>query len=232
MKTKQEILHSIQHELIVSCQALPDEPLHSPYIMARMAYAAMMGGAKGIRANSIEDIKEIKRTVNLPIIGIIKHVYSKSEVFITPTQKEIDLLYREGVDIIAIDATNRLRPDGKVISEVFPAIRKQYSDQLFMADCSTYEEGKQAYELGFDCLGTTLSGYTEYTQGTVLPDKLLIEKLVRDFPMPVIAEGGIWTPEELKCVFELGAYSAVVGTAITRPMNITKRFVEAMKSNG
>lgn len=232
MKTKQEILHSIHHELIVSCQALPDEPLHSPYIMARMAYAAMMGGAKGIRANSIEDIKEIKRTVNLPIIGIIKHVYSKSEVFITPTQKEIDLLYREGVDIIAIDATNRLRPDGKVISEVFPAIRKQYSDQLFMADCSTYEEGKQAYELGFDCLGTTLSGYTEYTQGTVLPDKLLIEKLVRDFPMPVIAEGGIWTPEELKCVFELGAYSAVVGTAITRPMNITKRFVEAMKSNG
>ncbi|QEY19212.1 N-acetylmannosamine-6-phosphate 2-epimerase [Psychrobacillus sp. AK 1817] len=232
MKTKQEILHSIQHELIVSCQALPDEPLHSPYIMARMAYAAMMGGAKGIRANSIEDIKEIKRTVNLPIIGIIKHVYSKSEVFITPTQKEIDLLYREGVDIIAIDATNRLRPDGKVISEVFPAIRKQYSDQLFMADCSTYEEGKQAYELGFDCLGTTLSGYTEYTQGTELPDKVLIEKLVRDFPIPVIAEGGIWTPEELKCVFELGAYSAVVGTAITRPMNITKRFVEAMKSNG
>ncbi|MEK4246171.1 N-acetylmannosamine-6-phosphate 2-epimerase [Psychrobacillus sp. FSL K6-2684] len=232
MKTKQEILHSIQHELIVSCQALPDEPLHSPYIMARMAYAAMMGGAKGIRANSIEDIKEIKRTVNLPIIGIIKHVYSKSEVFITPTKKEIDLLYREGVDIIAIDATNRLRPDGKVISEVFPAIRKQYSDQLFMADCSTYEEGKQAYELGFDCLGTTLSGYTEYTQGTELPDKVLIEKLVRDFPIPVIAEGGIWTPEELKCVFELGAYSAVVGTAITRPMNITKRFVEAMKSNG
>lgn len=232
MITKQEILHSIHHELIVSCQALPDEPLHSPYIMARMAYAAMLGGAKGIRANSIEDIKEIKRTVNLPIIGIIKHVYSKSEVFITPTQKEIDLLYREGVDIIAIDATNRLRPDGKVISEVFPAIRKQYSDQLFMADCSTYEEGKQAYELGFDCLGTTLSGYTEYTQGTVLPDKLLIEKLVRDFPMPVIAEGGIWTPEELKCVFELGAYSAVVGTAITRPMDITKRFVEAMKSNG
>ncbi|MBD7943688.1 MULTISPECIES: N-acetylmannosamine-6-phosphate 2-epimerase [Psychrobacillus] len=232
MKTKQEILHSIHHELIVSCQALPDEPLHSPYIMARMAYAAMMGGAKGIRANSIEDIKEIKKNVNLPIIGIIKNVYSKSDVFITPTQKEIDLLYREGVDIIAIDATNRLRPDGKVISEVFPAIRKQYSDQLFMADCSTYEEGKQAYELGFDCLGTTLSGYTEYTQGTVLPDKLLIEKLVRDFPMPVIAEGGIWTPEELKCVFELGAYSAVVGTAITRPMNITKRFVEAMKSNG
>ena len=231
MKTNRGIFESIQHELIVSCQALPEEPLHSSYIMARMAYAGMMGGAKGIRANSIEDIKEIKKTVDLPIIGIIKHVYSGSNVFITPTNKEIDLLYQEGVDIIAIDATNRLRPDGKVISEVFPSIREQYSDQLFMADCSTYEEAKTAYELGFDCLGTTLSGYTEYTQGTKLPDIELIARLVRDFPIPIIAEGGIRTPEELKRVFELGAYSAVVGTAITRPMDITKRFVKAIKSD-
>ncbi|MFZ0576770.1 MAG: N-acetylmannosamine-6-phosphate 2-epimerase [Psychrobacillus psychrotolerans] len=229
MKRKEEILKSIERELIVSCQALPEEPLHSPYIMARMAYAAMLGGAKGIRANSIDDIREIKKAVNLPIIGIIKQVYDESNVFITPTHKEIDLLYQEGVEIIAIDATNRIRPDGKVISEVFPAIREQYRNQLFMADCSTYDEAKQAYELGFDCLGTTLSGYTTYTQGTKLPDGELIANLVRDFPIPIIAEGGIWTPEELKRVFELGAYSAVVGTAITRPMDITKRFVKAVK---
>lgn len=231
MKSKQEILKSIEHELIVSCQALPEEPLHNPHIMARMAYAAMLGGAKGIRANSIEDIREIKKAVDLPIIGIIKQVYDDSDVFITPTQKEIDLLYQESVEIIAIDATNRRRPDGKVIIDVFPTIREQYSDQLFMADCSTYEEAKQAYELGFDCLGTTLSGYTEYTQGTKLPDMELIARLVKDFPIPIIAEGGIWYPEELKGVFELGAYSAVVGTAITRPMDITKRFVKAIKSN-
>lgn len=229
MKRKEEILKSIERELIVSCQALSEEPLHSPYIMARMAYAAMLGGAKGIRANSIEDIREIKKAVNLPIIGIIKQVYDESDVFITPTRKEIDLLYQEGVDIIAIDATNRIRPDGKVISEVFPAIRKQYSNQLFMADCSTYDEAKQAYQLGFDCLGTTLSGYTTYTHGTQLPDGELIANLVRDFPIPIIAEGGIWTPEQLKGVFDLGAYSAVVGTAITRPMDITKRFVKAVK---
>ena len=139
------------------------------------------------------------------------------------------MLYQEGVDIIALDATNRKRPDGKLISEIFPTIRDKYSDQVFMADCSMYEEAQGAYELGFDCLGTTLSGYTEYTQGTSLPDTELIERLAKDFPIPIIAEGGIWLPEQLKRVFELGAYSAVVGTAITRPMDITKRFVAAIK---
>ncbi|TQR15559.1 N-acetylmannosamine-6-phosphate 2-epimerase [Psychrobacillus soli] len=229
MKTKEAIFASIKGELIVSCQALPEEPMHSSFIMGRMAYSAMKGGAKGIRANSVEDIREIKQTVDLPIIGIIKNVYENSDVFITPTFKEIDLLYREGVDIIAIDATKRIRPDGKTISEVYPVIKEKYKDQLFMADCSTYEEAKTAYELGFDFIGTTLSGYTNYTQEVNLPNMELMERLVKDFPVPIIAEGGIWTPEELKHVFDLGVYSAVVGTAITRPMDITKRFIEAIK---
>lgn len=229
MSNKVDTFEKIRQQLIVSCQALPEEPLHSPFIMGRMAYAAMLGGAKGIRANSVEDIREIKKTVDLPIIGIIKSVYEGSNVFITPTMKEIDLLHQEGVDIIAIDATKRIRPDGSTISEVFPKIREKYPNQLFMADCSTYEEGVEAYKLGFDCIGTTLSGYTEYTAGKSLPDLELIEKLVKSFNIPVIAEGGIWTPHQLKQVFEIGAHAAVVGTAITRPMEITKRFVEAMK---
>lgn len=229
MNNKNNVFESIKGELIVSCQALPEEPLYSPFIMGRMAYSAMKGGAAGIRANSVEDIREIKKNVDLPIIGIIKKLYEGSDVFITPTMKEIDLLYREGVDIIALDATKRIRPDGKTISEVFPAIRKKYVNQLFMADCSTYEEAQEAYALGFDCLGTTLSGYTEYTKGTDLPNVDMLERLVEDFPIPIIAEGGIWTPEELKHVFELGVYSAVVGTAITRPMEITKRFMAAIK---
>lgn len=228
MKNGNEVLELIRNGLVVSCQALPEEPLHSPFIMGRMAYSAMKGGARGIRANSVEDIKEIKQVVDLPIIGIIKKVYNNSDVFITPTIKEVDLLYNEGVDIIAMDATNRIRPDGKTIEDVFPSIRKTYMNQLFMADCSTYEEGKKAYELGFDCIGTTLSGYTNDTQGTNLPDVKLIERLVKDFPIPIIAEGGIWTPSELKYVIELGAHSAVVGTAITRPMEITKKFIEAI----
>ena len=230
MIDKNKIFSELKGKLIVSCQALPEEPLHSAYIMGRMAYAAYLGGACGIRANGIEDIKEIKKSVNLPIIGIIKSVYENSDVYITPTEKEISLLYEEGVDIIAIDATNRVRPDGKTISETFPDLREKYKDQIFMADCSTFEEAKVAYELGFDCLGTTLSGYTDYTKGKILPDLELIDRLVKSFNIPIIAEGGIWTVEDLKGVFKLGAYTAVVGSAITRPMEITKRYVRAIES--
>src|SRR3954454_9968496 len=112
MSIKNKVFEQLEGNLIVSCQALPDEPLHSPFIMGRMAKAALLGGAKGIRANSIEDIREIKKTVNLPIIGIIKEVYEGSDVFITPTMREVDLLCHEKVDIIALDATKRVRPDG------------------------------------------------------------------------------------------------------------------------
>lgn len=223
------VLDQIKNKLIVSCQALPDEPLHSSFIMGRMAIAAYLGGASGIRANSVEDIKEIKKHVNLPIIGIIKQVYPGSDVFITPTEKEIDALYCEGVDIIALDATDRVRPDGSTISELFPQLRRKYKDQLFMADCSTYEEAVKATQLGFNCVGTTLSGYTEKTKGTHLPNFEMVEKLVNTSSVPVIAEGGISTPEELKRMFDLGVHSAVVGSAITRPMEITKRFVQAFK---
>ncbi|WP_462413738.1 N-acetylmannosamine-6-phosphate 2-epimerase [Neobacillus sp. Marseille-QA0830] len=228
MKTN-KVLEQLKGKLIVSCQALPEEPLHSPFIMGRMAYAAMLGGAAGIRANSVEDIKEIKKTVDLPIIGIIKRDMEGSDVFITPTLEEIELLYQEGVDILALDATSRIRPDGKTIQEVFPLVREKYPNQLFMADCSTFEEAKLAYELGFDCVGTTLIGYTDYTKGHQVPDLDLIEKMAKEIPVPVIAEGGIWSPEELKAVFDHGAYTAVVGSAITRPMEITKRFVEAIR---
>ncbi|WP_284139124.1 MULTISPECIES: N-acetylmannosamine-6-phosphate 2-epimerase [unclassified Virgibacillus] len=230
MTTNEQILQSIQHELIVSCQALPEEPLHSPFIMARMAQAARLGGAKGIRANGIDDIRAIKQVVALPIIGIIKKTYEGSDVFITPTEEEVELLHQEGVDIIAMDATDRVRPGGQRIRDVFPAFRATYPDQLFMADCSSYEEAKEAYELGFDLVGTTLCGYTTQTKGVSLPDIHLIKQMARDIPIPVIAEGGIWTPDDLSNVYESGAYSAVVGTAITRPKEITERFVRAIKS--
>ncbi|MRH41162.1 putative N-acetylmannosamine-6-phosphate 2-epimerase [Aquibacillus halophilus] len=229
METKENLFANIKGQLIVSCQALPEEPLHSSFIMGRMAYAAMLGGAKGIRANSVEDISEIKKVVNLPIIGIIKRVYEDSGVIITPTMKEIDALYHEGVEIIAIDATDRTRPDKTTICEIFPMIREKYKEQLFMADCSTYEEAMKAYELGFDCIGTTLSGYTESTKGKRLPDVELAKRIVEDIPIPIIAEGGISTPEELTSMFNVGVHAAVVGTAITRPMEITKRFSEVIK---
>lgn len=229
MNSQNKILNQLEGTLIVSCQALPEEPLHSPFIMGRMARAAMLGGAQGIRANSIEDIREIKKNVDLPIIGIIKKVYEGSDVFITPTIEEVDALYHEKVEIIALDATKRVRPDGKTISQVFPLYRERYRDQLFMADCSTIEEAEEACRLGFDCLGTTLSGYTDYSNHHDLPDLELIKQMVEGFDIPVIAEGGIWTPEELKSVFDLGVHCAVVGTAITRPMEITKKFLHAIE---
>lgn len=223
------VLSKIKGGLIVSCQALNDEPLHSSYIMSRMAYAAMLGGAVGIRANSVEDIIEIRKQVNLPIIGIIKKIYEDSDVYITPTVKEVDALARCGVDIIAIDATDRMRPDARRLDDFFNEVRKKYPDQLFMADCSNYEEGMHAAEIGFDIIGTTMSGYTPYTAGTKLPNFDLMRRLADNCRKPVIAEGGIWSPDELKKAFETGIHAAVVGTAITRPMDITRRFVEAIK---
>lgn len=223
------LFEQIHGKLVVSCQALPEEPLHSPFIMGKMAYAALLGGAAGIRANSVEDIREIKSRVALPIIGIIKQVYGDCPVFITPTMAEVDALCEEGVDLIAMDATDRERPDGSTIAELFPRIRAKYPNQLFMADCSTYEEGLQAAALGFDCIGTTLSGYTEGTKGRVLPDFELASRLVQTLNVPVIAEGGISSPEELRRMFDLGVYSSVVGSAITRPMEITQRFLKALE---
>lgn len=226
---KNEILKAIKGGLIVSCQALPDEPLHSSYIMSRMAFAAKEGGAAGIRANTVEDIAEIKKTVDLPIIGIIKAVYDDSDVYITPTIKEVDELVTCGVDIIAVDATNRPRPRNLSFEEFFTEVRTKYPDQLFMADTSCFEEGKKARELGIDIVGTTMSGYTPYTKGKILPDIELMKRYVNELDCPVIAEGGIWSPEQLKEALDTGVLAAVVGTAITRPREITRKFLEALE---
>lgn len=227
--TNKEILKQIKGGLIVSCQALPTEPLYDSYIMSKMAWAAYLGGAVGIRANTVVDIKAIKEMVDLPVIGIIKQDYDDSDVYITPTMKEVDALVEAGCEIIAVDATNRLRPNGVTFEEFFKEVRAKYPNQLFMADTSCFEEGKLAAELGIDLVGTTMAGYTPYTKGRKLPDVELIERYVGELDVPVIAEGGIWVPDDLKNVYKAGAFSAVCGTAITRPMDITKRFVRALE---
>lgn len=227
--TKQEVFAQIKGGLIVSCQALPEEPLHSSYIMSRMAYSAMLGGACAIRANSVADITEIKKLVPLPVIGIIKTVYDDSPVYITSTPQDVRALAACGVDIIAMDATDRPHHGGKTLEDIFPALRQEFGDMIFMADCSCFEDGIRAQKLGFDCVGTTLSGYTQATQGTALPNFPLMERFARELDIPVIAEGGIWSPAELKQAFQCGVHAAVVGTAITRPREITRRFADALK---
>ena len=159
-----KILESIKGKLIVSCQALEDEPLHSSFIMGRMAYAAHIGGAGGIRANTVEDIREIKKNVSLPIIGIIKKVYDNCDVYITPTIREVEDLVNEGVQIIAIDATKRERPDKKDLKDFINEVKEKFPNQLIMADISSVDEALYAEEIGFDIVGTTLVGYTEYTK--------------------------------------------------------------------
>ncbi len=227
---KNEVLNRIKGGLIVSCQAQDTEPLYSSKIMGRMAFAAKEGGAVAIRANSPSDISEIKRTVDLPIIGLYKVDYPDSNVYITPTMKEIDALQEVGVDIIALDATKRIRPNQQTLDDIFVAIKQKYPQQLLMADTSCYEEGLKAKELGFDLVGTTMSGYTEYTKGTKLPNYELIKKYVDTLGLPIVAEGGIWTPEQLKAALDLGVWTAVIGTAITRPREITKRFVDYIQA--
>lgn len=228
---KQDFSDRVRGKLIVSCQALPEEPLHSSYIMSRMAYAAFLGGAAGIRANTVEDITEIRKTVDLPVIGIIKKVYpDHPDVYITPTMEEVDALVACGVEVIALDATRRTRPGGVTIASFFPEVRKKYPDILFMADCSDVEEGLRAAAMGFDFIGTTMAGYTPYTKGRALPPFDMIQTLVKECGKPVIAEGNLATPEDLRRAMDLGVLTAVVGSAITRPMEITKRFVAALEA--
>lgn len=226
-------IEALKGKLIVSCQALPDEPLHSSFIMGRMARAAKVGGASGIRANTAADIKEIQKEVDLPIIGIVKKDYEDSKVYITPTMEEIDELTATGVDIIALDATSDLRPNGKTFDEFFKEIKEKYPDQMLMADCSTVEEALHADELGFDFIGTTLVGYTDQSKGDKIEanDFEILRKIIEKANGKVIAEGNINTPEKAKRVIELGAYSVVVGSIITRPQVITKNFVDKLAEN-
>ncbi len=220
------MLEKIKGKLVVSCQALPDEPLHSSFIMGRMALAAKQGGAAGIRAQSKEDIDEIIKVAGLPVIGIVKRNYADSEIYITPTRKEIEELLETQCEMIALDATLRKRPNGERLEELVRYVKDR--GRLVMADCSTYDEAVNAEKIGFDCVSTTLCGYTPYSENLPGPNLSFIEKLKANLHVPVIAEGKINTPEDLKAVFQSGAYSAVVGGAITRPQNITEKFTRAL----
>lgn len=225
------LIQSLKGHLIVSCQALPQEPLHSSFIMGRMARAAAEGGAKGIRANTCEDIAEIRKNVDLPVIGIIKRDYPDNGVYITPTMQEIDELMTVRPEIIALDATAAVRPDGKTLDAFYHDIRAKYPDQLLMADCSTVQEALHADALGFDFIGTTLVGYTDQSRGDQIEadDFAIIRTILSQAHHPVIAEGNISTPAKARRVIELGCFSVVVGSIITRPQVITRTFTQEME---
>lgn len=213
--------------LVVSCQALPGEPLHGSEYMAAMAKSAELGGASGIRANGLEDIAAIKRSVNLPIIGLYKRDYSNSDIYITPTLEDALKVRESGADIVAIDGTSRKRPDGKTLEETIQKLKEH--GIAVMAEVSTLEEGIQAEEFGADLISTTLSGYTPYSPKYKGADLDLIKNLVSNISTPVVAEGRIRNPQEALEALRMGAEFVVVGGAITRPQVITQLFVEELE---
>jgi N-acylglucosamine-6-phosphate 2-epimerase len=219
----------LQSGLIVSCQATTDSPFRDSKMMAAMARAASIGGAVGIRANGPDDIKAIKAVTALPIIGIYKQIIQNFDVFITPTLESAREVILAGADLIAVDATDRLRP-GEITSNDFIRQCKSEFNITIMADISTFDEAMNAIHAGVDIIATTLVGYTPYSHPDSIPDFELIEKLVRFSPIPVVVEGHVSTPSEARLAFDLGAYAVVVGAAITQPQWITRQFVNAIQA--
>jgi N-acylglucosamine-6-phosphate 2-epimerase len=212
--------------LIVSCQALEGEPLHGAEIMARLALAAQQGGAAAIRANSPADIRAIRAAVPLPIIGLYKERIAGFEPYITPTVKHAQQIAEAGADVIAVDATNRPRPEGLSLAAFFQRIHEATGCPI-LADISTLEEAVAAAEAGAELVSTTLSGYTPYSPQITGPDLELVSAASR-LPVPLLAEGRYHYPEWAAEALRRGAYAVIVGGAITRPAEIAARFAAVM----
>ncbi|MET3706900.1 N-acylglucosamine-6-phosphate 2-epimerase [Arthrobacter sp. UYEF6] len=223
------LVDGLRGGLVVSCQALPGEPLFIAEggVMPLLAAAAEQGGAVGIRCNSARDVREVKASVGLPVIGLIKKQYPPYEPYITATMAEVEALVAAGADIVALDCTHRERVDGLSPAGFIAQIRTEHPGLALMADIATLDEGLAAAEAGVDFVGTTLSGYTPQSQGAPAPNFGLVEQLVVGTAVPVIAEGRIRTPQQARQMLDLGAFCVVVGGAITRPLEITADFVKA-----
>ena len=231
---KEDLFAQIKGKIIVSCQAVPGEPLYveEKSIMYLMARAAKQAGTPMIRTSSIRDVVAIKEETGLPVIGLIKVQYDGFESYITPTMKEVDALVEAGADVIAFDCTDQKRGDGKSISEYIKEVRAKYPEAILMADISTYDEGVNAWKLGMDIVGTTMSGYTPHSPKLDGPDYELVRRLSDTLDIPVIGEGRVHSPQQAVEMLDAGAYAVVVGGAITRPLEIAQRFMKAIEGRG
>lgn len=234
MKTKdprkRALLERLKDGLIVSCQVQHDDPIYTDDIVIKMAEAAKWGGAVGIRANSPEQIKAIKASVDLPIVGLWKVWHEDSDVFITPTMKEVRAIWEAGAEIIALDCTAQITHEQTQAWDLIKEVKRELPEAILFADISNYEEAVRAIENGADIVAPTLYGYTKETQHIEGADYREFARMCRDFKDDayVMMEGHLYTPEDaMKCIY-LGAHSVVVGSAITRPHLIAKRFVDLL----
>ncbi len=224
-----DIIERLKNKVVVSVQAMPSEPLYLEKCMAAMMKSVVKGGAGGLRVAGVRDVKNAKVLFDVPVIGITKPdiipANYKEIVYITPTLDDVIALVDAGADVIAFDGTQRPRPNKASLVEMIKYIH--INKRIAMADISTYEEGIEAAKSGADILSTTLAGYTlESKNSPAGPDFPLLERLAKAVDIPVVLEGRIWEPDEVDKAFELGAHCVVIGSAITRPQLITKRFVQ------
>lgn len=226
------IINRLKGKVVVSVQAMPSEPLYLEKCMVAMMKSVIKGGAGGLRVAGARDVRNAKRLFEVPVIGLTKPDVIPANwqeiVYITPTVKEVIELVEAGADIIAFDGTMRKRPENTKLEDLIKFIK--INKRISMADISTLEEAQNAEKLGADILSTTLSGYTQFSQNRGEgPDFELLKELVEKTNLPVVLEGRIWQPEEVTKAFELGAHCVVIGSAITRPQLITKRFIQRGK---
>lgn len=222
-------LDHLKSGLIVSCQSPVDSPLHHPTIIAAMAKASVNQGAVGIRVDTPSHVQEVRKQLsNIPIIGLWKRQYPDSEVYITPLFEDAVLIAEADADIIAIDGTSRNRPNGETLFDLIKDIKTKLG-KLVMADVDTIENAIASQKAGADLIGTTLYGYTQETKHLNPPGYELLIEMVKQLSVPIICEGGIATPDEARKALDLGAYSVVVGTAITGIDLKVKSFYNALQ---
>jgi N-acylglucosamine-6-phosphate 2-epimerase len=222
------VLEQVRGGLVVSCQAYPGEPMRHSETMAEMAEAACAGGAVGIRAQGVGDVALVSTRLTVPLIGLWKDG-PEQEVFITPTLEHALAVAEAGAQIVAVDGTRRPRPDGRTLTQVTEELHRRTA-ALVMADCGSLDDAVAARDAGVDVIGTTLAGYTGERPATDGPDLELVSDIAARLPDTVLlAEGRVHTPEQARHVMDAGAFTVVVGTAITHPTTITSWFVKALR---
>ena len=216
--------------LIVSCQAEGDSPFNAPAFIAAFARAAEMGGAVGVRICGVDNVRAVRAAVRVPIVGLTKSRYADGAVLVTAGVDEARALVEAGADYVALDATARPRPAGGTSLDLLRRVRERLGAPVF-ADVSTLDEGLAAAAAGAALVATSLAGYTPQTAATAGagPDLHLVEQLATRLPAQVVAEGRLWTPDDARAAFARGAHAVVVGTAITRPVDIVRRWVDAIR---